>query len=72
MANKTSDAQIRASQKYNSKATKTILIRLNIEKDKDIIAHLDGQKSMMGYIKSLIRQDMYGVTLVSSGIPSRK
>ena len=58
MANKTSEAQIRASQKYNAKATKTILIRLNLEKDKDIIEYLEKQKSMMGYIKELIREDM--------------
>lgn len=58
MANKTSDAQIKASQKYNAKATKTVLIRLNIEKDKDIIKNLEEQKSMMGYIKRLIREDM--------------
>ena len=57
MENKTSDAQIRASQKYNAKATKTILIRLNINNDKDIISHLDKQKSKMGYIKDLIIQD---------------
>ena len=60
MPKKTSDAQIRASQKYNSKATKTILLRLNLERDKDIIDHLDKQKSMMGYIKELIRKDMEG------------
>ena len=58
MANKTSEAQIRASQKYNSKATKTILVRLNLEKDKDIIKNLEEQESMMGYIKRLIREDM--------------
>ena len=58
MANKTSDAQIKASNKYNAKATKTILVRLNLENDKDIIEHLEKQKSMMGYIKRLIRDDM--------------
>ena len=58
MANKTSDAQIKASNKYNAKATKTILVRLNLENDKDIIEHLEKQKSMMGYIKRLIREDM--------------
>ena len=58
MSNKTSDAQIKAVQKYNAKATKTVLIRLNLEKDKDIIEHLENQKSMMGYIKELIRLDM--------------
>ena len=58
MANKTSDAQIKASQKYNAKATKTVLIRLNLEKDKDIIKNLEEQESMMGYIKRLIRTDM--------------
>ena len=58
MANKTSEAQIKASQKYNAKATKTVLIRLNLANDKDIIAQLEKQESMMGYIKRLIRTDM--------------
>ena len=47
-------------RKYNAKATKTILVRLNLENDKDIIEHLEKQKSRMGYIKRLIREDMEG------------
>lgn len=33
-------------------------LKLNINTDADIIAHLDKQTSMQGYIKQLIRQDI--------------
>ena len=33
-------------------------LKLNINTDADIIAHLDKQSSMQGYIKQLIRQDI--------------
>ena len=56
--NKTSDAKIKASNKYNSTHTKIIPIRLNLETDADILAHLETVSSKMGYIKQLIREDM--------------
>lgn len=33
-------------------------LKLNINTDADIIAHLDKQSSMQGYIKQLIRRDI--------------
>jgi len=33
-------------------------LKLNINTDADIIAHLEKQPSMQGYIKRLIRQDI--------------
>lgn len=47
-----------ACTKWQKENTKTILIRLNIRTDKDIIQQLDTVKSKQGYIKELIREDM--------------
>lgn len=56
--NKTSDAKIKAANKYNATHTKIIPIRLNLETDADILAQLESVSSKMGYIKNLIRKDM--------------
>lgn len=55
---KTSESQIRASNKYNMNNTTSLIIRLNIENDKDIIEQLKKVESKAGYIKRLIREDM--------------
>ena len=55
---KSTDAQIRASAKYNVANTKQYPIRLNINTDGDIIKHLETVPSVAGYIKDLIRDDM--------------
>jgi len=44
--------------KWQKKNTKTMLLRLNIRTDRDILKHLDTVKSKQGYIKELIRADM--------------
>ena len=54
-----SKAQIKASNKYNKENTLTVCLRLNKETDKDIIEILDSVYSKQGYIKDLIRDDMY-------------
>ena len=54
-----SKAQIKASNKYNKENTLTVCLRLNKETDKDIIEKLEGVYSKQGYIKDLIRDDMY-------------
>lgn len=54
----TSKAQIKAIEKYNKEKTKTYLLRLNKETDKDIIEVLESVKSKQGYIKDLIRNDI--------------
>ena len=53
-----SEAQIRASIKYNAKMVKQIKLALNKETDADIIEWLGQQDNMQGYIKNLIREDM--------------
>ena len=54
-----SKAQIKAIEKYNKEKTKTYLLRLNKETDKDIIEVLESVKSKQGYIKQLIRDDNF-------------
>lgn len=53
-----SEAQIRASMKYNSRMVKQIKLALNKETDADVIEWLEQQENMQGYIKKLIREDM--------------
>lgn len=53
-----SDAQKRASAKYNKEKTRLINIRLMLSSDADILDHLDKLPNKQGYIKSLIRADM--------------
>lgn len=55
---RTSESQIRASNKYNMNNTTALTIRLNIENDKDIIEQLGKVESKAGYIKRLIREDI--------------
>lgn len=55
---KSSKSQIEAIAKYNKEKTKTYLLRLNKETDKDIINWLEDTDNKTGYIKSLIREDI--------------
>ena len=55
---KSSDAQIRASAKYNVANTKQYPFRLNLNTDQDVIAKLETVPSVAGYIKELIRDDI--------------
>jgi len=52
------EAQRRAVQKYDAKATKQIHLKLNLKTDSDIIAVLESAPSVQGYIKALIRADI--------------
>lgn len=52
------EAQKRATQKYDAKNTKQYHLKLNLITDADIIAQLEKQASIQGYIKALIRSDM--------------
>ena len=60
MAKKTSDAVLRAVAKYDAVNTKQFHLKLNTKTDSDIIERLGKQKSVQGYIKRLIREDMKG------------
>ena len=52
------EAQKRATAKYDKAKTKGIYLKLNIVKDSDIIEHLKNSDNVQGYIKNLIRQDI--------------
>lgn len=58
MAKKSTDAQIRASAKYNKENVKMIVLHLNITTDKDILDYLAKKDNKTGYVKDLIRADM--------------
>lgn len=52
------DAQKRASKKYDETHTVQIKLKLNKKTDHDIIQKLDSVHSKQGYIKELIRNDI--------------
>lgn len=58
MQKKTSDAQLRAIERYDAKNTKQIHLKLNLKTDSDILDELSRQESLQGYIKALIRRDI--------------
>lgn len=47
-----------SKMEYNRTQTRTFLLRTFINTEQDIIRHLEAQKNVNGYIKSLIRADM--------------
>lgn len=53
-----SEAQKRASARYDAANTRQIKLKLNTKTDADILGFLDRLENIQGYIKSLIRQDM--------------
>lgn len=58
MENKTSQAQLAASRKYQKEHTKTMSLQFNIDFDADILEKLNQVANKQGYIKNLIRQDI--------------
>lgn len=53
-----SEAQKRASRKYDQTHTTGLYLKLNLKTDEDIIIHLDTKTNVQGYIKDLIRKDI--------------
>lgn len=52
------EAQKRAREKYEAKATVQFKMKLNKKTDADILAKLDNVPNKQGYVKSLIRADI--------------
>lgn len=52
------EAQRRATVKYDAKNTRQYHLKLNLNTDADIIQQLEQQESIQGYIKVLIREDL--------------
>ena len=55
---KTSEAQLKAVKKYDDANTKHYHLKLNLKTDADIIERFKQEKSVQGYIKRLVRDDM--------------
>lgn len=53
-----SEAQKKATRKYDEKATVQFKMKLNKTTDADILAKLDSVGNKQGYIKELIRNDL--------------
>ena len=56
------EAQRRATKKYDAQNTKQYHLKLNVKTDADIIRRLEEVESIQGYIKNLIRDDMRRAT----------
>ena len=52
------EAQRRATEKYDKTHTKQIKLKLNLVTDADILRRLEEVDNIQGYIKGLIRADM--------------
>lgn len=52
------EAKIKANNASNKRNTTTVLLRLNYNTDADILKKLGQVNSKMGYIKTLIREDL--------------
>lgn len=53
-----SEAQKRASNRYDRENTKAVALKLNKKTDADILAKLEEVGNVQGYIKQLIRADI--------------
>lgn len=54
----TTEAQKRATAKYDAKNTTRVILKLNTTTDADILAKLEACGNKQGYIKALIRADL--------------
>lgn len=54
----TTEAQKRATAKYDANNTRQIKLKLNTNTDQDILEKLDEVDNVQGYIKGLIRADI--------------
>lgn len=54
----TSEAQKRASARYDAAHCVRVSIKLNLSTDKDILKRLSEVENKQGYIKGLIRRDI--------------
>lgn len=52
------DSKYAAQQRYQEKTRRRVVVNLNINTDQDILAHLEKNDNVQGYIKALIREDI--------------
>ena len=60
------EAQRRATEKYQARVMVSVKLKLNINTDADIISKLDSVPNMQGYVKALIRADIGGTANAST------
>ena len=65
------EAQAKAQKKYDKAHTQSILLKLNVTNDADILAKLKESGNRQGYIKRLIREDIRGNEKVLSAYALR-
>ena len=53
------EAQKKAVKRYNAANVKMISLKLNIKTDKDILEHMKNIGNKQGYLKKLIRADIW-------------
>lgn len=58
MARKTTEAQMRATKKYQSENTKQILLKFNNKTDSAILEKLESVPNKQGYVRGLILADI--------------
>ena len=51
-------AALEARDRYDKANTKQVKFKFNLKTDADILARLDAQKNVQGYVKALIRADI--------------
>lgn len=56
------EAQKRASKKYDANNTRTFTIKLNYNTDADLILYLESVENVQGLIKDLLQKAIYGGT----------
>ena len=62
------EAQKRASAKYDKKNTKSILLKFNLKTDTDILDYLETVGNKQGFIKELIRASIHQNIVVSTNV----
>ena len=62
------EAQKRASAKYDKNNTKSMLLKFNLKTDADILAHLETVGNKQGFIKELIRASIHQNIIVSTNV----
>lgn len=54
----TTEAERRATKKYDKAHTRQFTLKFNLKTDKDILEKLDSVENKQGYVKALIRADI--------------
>lgn len=56
------EAQRKASKKYDANNTRTFTIKLNYRTDADLIALLESRQNIQGFIKEVLERELNHIT----------